>query len=252
MFPIIGLALKPLVPEWMSPTVYIGFLYLCALPATVQSAIAFTSVAGGNIAAAICSASASSLLGVFLSPILVSFLIDIDNHQQIAVLSNIGAILLQIMLPFILGHLLRPLLVQWINRYRKLITISDRSSILLVVYVAFSEAVIERIWYKVDGWSLLMIVIVSGFLLAIVVLFNIYTARYSGFSKADEITIVFCGSKKSLVNGVPMANILFPAHLVGMILLPVMIFYQIQLMVCALLAQRYAKKVVNMKIIQLI
>ncbi|MGX9276118.1 bile acid:sodium symporter, partial [Pantoea ananatis] len=95
----------------------------------------------------------SSLLGVFLSPILVSFLIDIDNHQQIELLSNIGAILLQIMLPFILGHLLRPLLVQWINRYRKLITISDRSSILLVVYVAFSEAVIEGIWYKVDGWS---------------------------------------------------------------------------------------------------
>ncbi|HGJ5881975.1 bile acid:sodium symporter family protein [Arsenophonus sp.] len=243
LFPIIGLALKPLVPEWMSPTVYIGFLYLCALPATVQSAIAFTSVAGGNIAAAICSASASSLLGVFLSPILVSFLIDIDNHQQIELLSNIGAILLQIMLPFILGHLLRPLLVQWINRYRKLITISDDlSSILLVVYVAFSEAVIEGIWYKVDGWSLLMIAIVSGFLLAIVILFNIYTARYFGFSKADEITIVFCGSKKSLVNGVPMANILFPAHLVGIILLPVMIFHQIQLMVCALLAQRYAKK----------
>lgn len=179
---------------------------------------------------------------MFLSPILVSFLIDINDHQQIELLSNIGAILLQIMLPFILGYLLRPLLVQWINRYRKLITISDRSSILLVVYVAFSKAVIEGIWYKIDGWSLLTIAIVSSFLLAIVILFNIYTAHYFGFSKADEITIVFCGSKKGLVNGVPMANILFPAHLVGIILLSVIIFHQIQLMVCALLAQRYAKE----------
>lgn len=245
LFPLIGLALKPLVPDWLPPTIYIGFLYLCALPATVQSAIAFTSVAGGNIAAAICSASASSLLGVFLSPILVSILIDIDNHQPINLLSNIGAILWQIMLPFILGHLFRPLMVKWINRYRKLITISDRSSILLVVYVAFSEAVVEGIWHKVDVWSLLLIAIISCLLLAVVVLFNIFTARYFGFSKADEITIVFCGSKKSLVNGVPMANILFPAHLVGIILLPVMIFHQIQLMVCAVLAQRYAKRVVN-------
>ncbi|MFS1538699.1 MAG: bile acid:sodium symporter family protein [Candidatus Phlomobacter fragariae] len=245
LFPIINLVLKPLVLYWISPpTICIGFLYLCALPATVQSAIAFTSVADGNITAAICSASASSLLGMFLSPVLVSFLIDFDDNH-IDLWKNIGAILLQIMLPFILGHLLRPLIIKWINRYRRLITISDRSSILFVVYVTFSEAVIEGIWHKVDGWSLLMIVIISCLLLAIVVLFNIYSARYFGFSKADEITIVFCGSKKSLVNGVPMANILFPAHLVGIILLPVMIFHQIQLMVCAVLAQHYAKRAVN-------
>lgn len=105
-----------------------------------------------------------------------------------------------------------------------------------MAYVAFSEAVFEGIWYKVDGWSLLMIAIISCFLLDIVILFNIYTARYFSFNKADEITIVFCGSKKSLVNDVPMDNILFSAHLVGIILLPLMIFHQIQLIVCTVLA----------------
>lgn len=97
----------------MSPTIYIGFLYFCALPATVP----FTSVAGGNITAAVCSALASSLLGMFLSPVLVSFLIDTDNYHHIELGKNITAILLQIMLPFISGHLFRPLIVKWINHY---------------------------------------------------------------------------------------------------------------------------------------
>ena len=242
LFPILGLGLSVIVPEWMSPTVYMGFLYLCALPATVQSAIAFISVAGGNIAAAICSASASSILGVFLSPILVGMLMDTDSSEAMDTLNAIGAILLQLMLPFVLGHLARPLIVKWIERRRKLINLTDRSSILLVVYVAFSEAVVEGIWQKIDGYSLLMIGVISLVLLFVVIAVNTCAARLLGFSKEDEITIVFCGSKKSLANGVPMANVLFPASVVGVILLPLMIFHQIQLMVSAVLAQRYAKR----------
>ncbi|KPD02774.1 bile acid:sodium symporter family protein [Moellerella wisconsensis] len=242
VFPILGLGMHFMVPEWMSPTVYMGFLYLCALPATVQSAIAFTSVAGGNVAAAVCSASASSILGVFLSPILVGMLMDADGSQAVDTFNAIGSILLQLMLPFIVGHLARPLIEKWINRHRKLINITDRSSILLVVYVAFSEAVVEGIWQKIDAFSLLMICVVSCLLLLVIIVMNIAAARLLKFSKPDEITIVFCGSKKSLANGVPMANVLFPASVVGVILLPLMIFHQIQLMVCAVLAQRYANQ----------
>ncbi|MEY0231174.1 bile acid:sodium symporter family protein [Providencia manganoxydans] len=242
LFPIIGLELHFMVPSWMSPTVYMGFLYLCALPATVQSAIAFTSVAGGNVAAAICSASASSILGVFLSPILVGFLMDEDGSQAMDTLNAIGSILLQLMLPFVVGHLARPLLANWMSRNRKLINITDRSSILLVVYVAFSEAVVEGIWQRIDAFSLFMIAVVSCIILFIVMMLNIIAARLFKFSKEDEITIVFCGSKKSLANGVPMANVLFPASVVGVILLPLMIFHQIQLMVSAVLAQRYANR----------
>lgn len=242
VFPILGLGMHFMVPEWMSPTVYMGFLYLCALPATVQSAIAFTSVAGGNVAAAVCSASASSILGVFLSPILVGMLMDADGSQAVDTFNAIGSILLQLMLPFVAGHLARPLIEEWINRHRKLINITDRSSILLVVYVAFSEAVVEGIWQKIDAYSLLMICVVSCLLLLVIIVMNIAAARLLKFSKPDEITIVFCGSKKSLANGVPMANVLFPASVVGVILLPLMIFHQIQLMVCAVLAQRYANQ----------
>ncbi|MEQ1969014.1 bile acid:sodium symporter family protein [Xenorhabdus nematophila] len=246
LFPILGMGLYFMVPEWMSPTVYMGFLYLCALPATVQSAIAFTSVAGGNVAAAICSASASSLLGVFLSPLLVGVLIQThDGSAQTDTWKAIKDIILQLMVPFIVGHLSRPLIAGWVEKHKKLVNVTDRSSILLVVYVAFSAAVVEGIWHKIDAGSLMMIGVVCCVLLAVVLVINVYSSRLLGFSKEDEITIVFCGSKKSLANGVPMANVLFSASMVGVMLLPLMIFHQIQLMVCAVLAQRYAKRSKN-------
>ncbi|ACT13075.1 bile acid:sodium symporter [Pectobacterium aroidearum] len=241
LFPLLGIGMSLLSPVVLTPTLYLGFLYLCALPATVQSAIAYTSMAGGNVAAAICSASASSILGVFLSPILVGLLMHTQGGET-DTLHAIGSIIMQLMVPFVIGHLSRPLIAGWVDRHRKLINITDRSSILLVVYVAFSEAVVQGIWGQINGWSLLAVVGCSMVLLAIVLVVNTLAARKLGFNTADEITIVFCGSKKSLANGIPMANVLFPAAAVGAMVLPLMIFHQIQLMVCAALAQRYAKR----------
>lgn len=244
LFPLIGLALNVVVPVIISPTLYLGFLYLCALPATVQSAIAYTSLARGNVGAAICSASASSILGVFISPLLVSLLMH-SQSENIDILHAISSIIMQLMVPFIIGHLSRPLTAKWIERHRKLINITDRSSILLVVYTAFSEAVLEGMWHHVDGGSLLSIVLLSLLILALVLMTNTYIARWLGFNKADEITIVFCGSKKSLANGIPMANVLFPMSSVGMMVLPLIVFHQIQLMICAVLAQCYAQRLKN-------
>ena len=240
LFPLLGLALYPLTPSLIPPDIYQGFLYLCALPATVQSAIAFTSVARGNIAAAVCSAALSSLLGVFLSPVLVGLLLSAQGQTDL--FHSVQAVMLQLLLPFVLGHLSRPWLANWISRNRRLIKITDQSSILLVVYTAFSEAVLEGIWGKVSVATLILIAVVSCLLLAVVLVFTTYSARALGFSKEDEITIVFCGSKKSLANGIPMANILFPPATVGILVLPLMLFHQIQLMVCAVLAQRYARR----------
>lgn len=242
LFPLLGIGMSLLSPVVLTPTLYLGFLYLCALPATVQSAIAYTSMAGGNVAAAICSASASSILGVFLSPILVGLLMHTQGGET-DTLHAIGSIIMQLMVPFVIGHLSRPLIAKWVERNRKLINITDRSSILLVVYVAFSEAVVQGIWGQINVWSLLAVVGCSIVLLAIVLVVNTLVARKLGFNTADEITIVFCGSKKSLANGIPMANVLFPAAAVGAMVLPLMIFHQIQLMVCAALAQRYAKRI---------
>ena len=241
LFPLLGLALKPALEPLLGKELYLGMLYLCALPATVQSAIAFTAMARGNVAAAICSASASTLVGVFVTPVLVNLLVTPGNHAGQS-LAAVGKILLQLLLPFVVGHLMRPVVGEWVRTHAKLVKGVDQGSILLVVYTAFSAAVIEGLWKQVPLEALGGLLVVCAVLLALALMLATLAARKLGFDKADEITIVFCGSKKSLASGVPMAKVLFPASQVGAIVLPLMLFHQIQLMVCAVLAQRYARR----------
>lgn len=241
LFPVLGLLLVWWHPVNVGPEIYTGFLYLCILPATVQSAIAFTSMAGGNVAAAVCSASASSLLGVFISPLLVNLVMDVHSSAPTNGLEQIGKIMLQLLVPFVLGHLSRRWIAGWVEKHRGLIGKTDQTSILLVVYSAFSEAVVNGIWHRVGIDTLLWILAGCVLLLFFALLINYLASRLFGFSRADEIVVLFCGSKKSLANGVPMANILFPASAIGMIVLPLMIFHQVQLMVCSFIAGRYKK-----------
>jgi len=241
LFPALGMLLVWWHPLNLSVEIYTGFMYLTILPATVQSSIALTSLAGGNVAAAVCSASASSLLGVFISPLLVGLLMNVHTDAVGGSLEQMGKIMLQLLVPFLLGNLSRRWIAGWVERNRGLIGKTDQTSILLVVYSAFSEAVVNGIWHRVGVMTLVWIGVGSLGLLFVVLAINLAAARLFRFNREDEITILFCGSKKSLANGVPMANILFPSAAVGIIVLPLMIFHQIQLMVCSMLAQRYKK-----------
>ncbi|MFV9684835.1 bile acid:sodium symporter family protein [Pseudomonas sp. NY15367] len=241
LFPLLGLLLKPLMAPLIGTELYLGMLYLCALPATVQSAIAFTSLARGNIPAAICSAAASSLLGIFLTPLLVALLMGVEGDSG-STLDAIGKISLQLLLPFVLGQIAQRWIGGWVNRNKSWLQYVDQSSILLVVYTAFSAAVIGGLWQEVPLVTLLALVLACCVLLALALLLTHLLGKWLGFSLEDRITILFCGSKKSLATGVPMAQVLFAGSSIGLLILPLMLFHQIQLMVCAVLAQRYAKR----------
>ncbi|AZC96476.1 bile acid:sodium symporter family protein [Pseudomonas chlororaphis] len=241
LFPILGLALKPLLSPLIGNELYLGMLYLCALPATVQSAIAFTSLARGNVPAAICSAAASSLFGIFLTPLLVTLLLNVHGDAG-STLDAIVKISVQLLLPFIAGQIARRWIGAWVGRNKNWLKFVDQGSILLVVYGAFSEAVNEGIWHQIPLWNLAGLVLACGVLLALALLASSLLSKLFGFNQEDRITILFCGSKKSLATGVPMAQVLFAGSTMGVLILPLMLFHQIQLMVCAVLAQRYAKR----------
>lgn len=241
LFPILGLLLKPALLTVITPDLYLGVLFLCTLPSTVQSSIAFTSMARGNVPAAVCSASASNMLGIFLTPMLVGLMV-MPHTGAVISLDSFLKIVVQLLLPFILGQVARRWIGNWVGRNAQILRPVDQGSILLVVYTAFSQAVVEGIWHQVPLSALIWLVLVSGVLLAIVLGLTTLLSRRLGFSKADEITIVFCGSKKSLASGVPIAKVLFTSQAIGVMVLPLMLFHQIQLMVCAVLAQRYAQR----------
>ena len=241
LFPLLGLALNPALEPLLGKELYLGMLYLFALPATVQSAIAFTSLARGNIPAAICSAAASSLLGIFLTPLLVAFLMGVHGDNG-STLDAIGNISLQLLLPFVLGQIAQRWIGGWVNQNKSWLKYVDQSSILLVVYTAFSAAVIGGLWQQVPLATLLLVIAACCVLLALALVLTHMLGKWLGFSLEDRITILFCGSKKSLATGVPMAQVLFAGSAIGVLILPLMLFHQIQLMVCAVLAQRYAKR----------
>jgi sodium/bile acid cotransporter 7 len=240
-FPLFGFAFGQLVPEsWLGAELMLGLLYLCTLPSTVQSSIAFTSIAGGNVAAAVCSASLSNLLGVVLTPLLASVLLS--RHSTTAIdLESVGRIVVQLALPFVAGHLSRPWFAHWLERRRNLLATTDRATVLLIVYLAFSASIIEGLWRRVPVSTLAALLLVICTILALALLFTRWISRRLGFPRSDEIAIVFCASKKSLASGVPISNVLFAGNpALGMILLPVLIYHQLQLMACAVIAQRYA------------
>jgi solute carrier family 10 (sodium/bile acid cotransporter), member 7 len=241
LFPLLGLALKPLLSPLIGNDLYMGMLYLCALPATVQSAIAFTSLARGNIPAAICSAAASSLFGIFLTPLLVTLLLNVHGEGA-STLDAILKISVQLLLPFIAGQIARRWIGNWVARNKSWLKFVDQGSILLVVYGAFSEAVIEGLWHQIPLLDLVGLVVACCVVLALVLAASTVLGKAFGFNQEDRITILFCGSKKSLATGVPMAQVLFAGSTIGVLILPLMLFHQIQLMVCAVLAQRFANR----------
>ena len=238
LFPVLGLGARALFPHLLPPELWAGVILVCVLPSTVQASVAFTSIARGNVPAALCAATMSNLVGILLTPVLAGFLLS-AGHGGISA-NAVGDILLQLLLPFAAGQTLRPWIGAWSDRNRFVLSLVDRGSILLVVYTAFSEGMVAGIWHSLDVATLLRLFVVNAVLLAAVLAATTYASRRLGFSRADEITIVFCGSKKSLASGLPMASILFASSTVGLIVLPLMLFHQLQLLVCAALARRYA------------
>ncbi|MAS24826.1 MAG: bile acid:sodium symporter [Oceanospirillaceae bacterium] len=241
LFPVLGLALKPVLVPMVGDDLYLGILYLCALPATVQSAIALTSVAGGNIPAAVCSAATSSLIGIFLTPFIVMLIMG-TAAASIDPAEAIQGIVIQLLLPFIAGQIARIWIGNWVAANKQWLKYLDQSSILLVVYGAFSHAVNEGLWSRLPIMDLIGLVVACLLLLALVLLLTNIAGKAFGFPLEDRITIVFAASKKSLATGVPMAQVLFAgAASMGTLILPLMLFHQIQLMVCAVLANKYAR-----------
>ncbi|MGW5615371.1 bile acid:sodium symporter family protein [Streptomyces sp. NPDC003877] len=235
VFPLLGLAARGLVPVILTHPLYQGLLFLTLVPSTVQSSIAFTSIARGNVPAAICAGSFSSLVGILATPLLAASLLGGSGGGFSA--DSLLRIVLQLLVPFVAGQLLRRWIGGFVTRHKKVLGLVDRGSILLVVYTAFSQGMVQGIWHRVSPLQLGGLLAVEAVLLAVMLLLTWYGGKALGFGREDRITLQFAGSKKSLAAGLPMASVLFGAH-ASLAVLPLMLFHQMQLMVCAVIARR--------------
>ncbi|MEU4088243.1 bile acid:sodium symporter family protein [Streptomyces aureus] len=237
-FPLLGLAARGLEPVFLTHDLYTGLLFLTLVPSTIQSSIAFTSIARGNVPAAICAGSFSSLAGIVVTPLLAALLLGGSGGGFST--DSLVKIVLQLLVPFLAGQLLRPWIGAFIARHKKVLGYVDRGSILLVVYTAFSEGMVQGIWSQVSAVRLAGLLVVEAVLLAVMLVLTWYGTKALRFGREDRIAIQFAGSKKSLASGLPMAGVLFGSH-ASLAVLPLMLFHQMQLMVCAVIARRRAR-----------
>lgn len=236
MFPILGLFIAAVVAPILGPTLSLGIVFLAVLPSTVQSSIAFTSIARGNVAGAICAASVSNLVGVFLTPALVAFLLHADGGGvRIEAIVKIGV---QILLPFVFGQLLRPIIGPLVQRHREITQVVDRGSILLIVYAAFSASTVAGLWADIPLATLIVLFLVIVVFLAVAMTAMALTGKISKMPCADRTALFYCGATKSLASGLPIATALFASDRVGAIVLPLMMYHMLQLLVSAYLSQK--------------
>ncbi|MEW9899661.1 bile acid:sodium symporter family protein [Chitinivorax sp. PXF-14] len=242
LFPLLGMLIVFAARGHFADTLLTGLFYLCALPSTISSSVAMTSLARGNVPAAVFNASLSSLVGMLATPLLVGMMAT-THGEHLPLLQSIRDIALQLLLPFALGQWLRPWIGAFIQRHKARINLIDRGVIVLIVYSSFCDSTLAGLWSRYSGWMLLETFVLVAALLALALAATTWLSRRIGFAVDDEITAVFCGSKKSLASGVPMAKLLFGSHPgLGLIVLPIMFYHQLQLVVCSILARRYASR----------
>jgi len=242
IFPLIGLAVLKLTGGFMSADLQTGFFYLCALPSTVSSSVALTVAARGNVPVAVFNATLSSLIGVILTPMWMAVALG-HSGQSFEIWPVIVDLLTWLVLPLVAGLCSRPLLAAWAARHKKRLQIVDRLTILMLVYTSFADSVKDGIWSNYGPLVLVETVAGSALMFFLVLGLIRLIARALGMPVEEQIAVVFCGSKKTLASGVPMAHLIFGTHpALGLILMPIMIYHPLQLAIGGVLAQRWADR----------
>lgn len=242
LFPVFVLAFSFLLNDSEYRLLWIGTFYLAALPSTVSSSVVMVSIAGGNLPAAIFNASISSIIGIFVTPIWMSFFIE-ETGSTVGLVDVILKLCLQVLAPVILGILLHHKWGDFAEKYKTGLRYFDQSIILLIVYTAFCESFYGNMFSSHPMTEIVMLsfIMISFFL--VMFFFMYILSSLFKFNREDTITLLFCGSKKSLVQGAVMGRVLFPNPVTfGLILLPLMLYHALQLIAGSMIAERMAMK----------
>lgn len=241
-FPLLAWLTIRLLGAHLSPALQLGIFFLGALPSTVSSSVAMTGMAGGNVAGAVFNATLSNLLGIFITPLWVLVLLRAGG-QSLPVLPVVLDLVRWLLLPLAIGQMCRPWLGGWAMRHKAFVKTADRGTILLLVYTSFCDSFANGVWTAQGGASIALVTVIAVVFFAAVFAAVSGAARALGFERGDRIAAVFCGSKKSLASGVPMAKLMFGANpALGAILLPIMIYHPLQLVICGFLAERWGRE----------
>jgi sodium/bile acid cotransporter 7 len=188
------------------------------------------------------NATLSSLLGIVITPLWIS-LVASTGDAGTSIGGTIAKLCLWLLLPLVVGQILRPWWGAWVARHKRFVNTVDRLTILLLVYTSFCDSFVLGVWTRQGLQAVLLSLLLTGMLFWIVFSLMVLLSRLARFAPADRTAVIFCGSKKSLATGVPMAQLMFNGNpALGVILLPIMIYHPLQLVICGFLAGRWGRE----------
>jgi sodium/bile acid cotransporter 7 len=238
VFPLIVLIFFPLFQNSEFYSLWLAVFFLAALPSTVSSSVVMVSIARGNITGAIFNASISGIIGIIITPLWMSvFLSSANSDFNFA--QTFTDLLFQIFIPVTAGLLLHRFWGSWAIRNKRYLSIFDKTVILSIVYNSFSSSFLNGIFNSIPKWTLLLLAIVVISLFFTV--FNIakWVSKRLNFSREEQITVLFSGSKKSLIHGSVMAAVLVGSSPLGsLFLVPIMIYHAFQLFYVSIIARK--------------
>lgn len=242
LFPVLVLLFYPLVETASQKDLWLSFFFLAALPSTVSSSVVMVSIAKGNIPAAIFNASISGLIGVIITPFWMSLFLDFHTENVFG--DVYWGLIKEILIPVFLGLFLQRYWGQWATKYNKKLGQFDKTIILFIVYGSFAESFVSGVFSKISSMYLVYIFIGVLLLFCTVYMITFYLSKYVfKFAEGDQITALFCGSKKSLTHGSVFSKFLFVNNpSAGLYFLPLMIFHALQIFIVTIIAQAYNKK----------
>ncbi|MFM5907188.1 MAG: bile acid:sodium symporter family protein [Novosphingobium sp.] len=242
LFPAVGLLVWWGSESILPPELRLGFFFLCAISSTISSSVAMTALARGNVAPAVFNATLSGLLGMVLTPLLLALVVS-GGAQFGGVASQVGGVFAKLLVPFIIGQACRSLVLGFLQRNKPIVNKADRAVIVLIVYVAFCDAALAGMWTSGNAAAIIIVTGLCSLLLLFALAFTTRASRVLKLPVEDEIAAVFCGSKKSLANGAPIGKVIFGASpALSLILVPLLVYHQLQLLVCAVLARKYCAR----------
>lgn len=240
-FPILVLGVFKATGVMPGNWIWLGIFYVAALPSTVSSSVVMVSIARGNIPSAIFNASLSSLIGVFITPLWMGlFLSAVPGYAAMS--GIVTKLLLQILLPIVLGMLLNRWWGDFARKYSHKLRYFDQMVILLIIYTAFSESFEQRLFEGFGVWKIGSLMVGMVLLFSVAFMFMFLVSKWLRFSREDTVTALFCGSKKSLMHGTVMSKVLFPASVAGIVLLPLMLYHAFQLLIVGFIASRMGRR----------
>lgn len=242
LFPLLILSLQNLLGVDKTSLFWIGIFYLAVLPSTVSSSVVMVAIAKGNLPAAIFNASISSIIGIFITPLWMSGLLE-QQDANFDLFPVILRLCFEVLLPVIVGYVLHSQLGKWAERYNHVLRLFDQTIILLIVYTSFCESFAGGMFegQSIRDLSILGAEMLAFFFLVFGLLYLL--SSWLGFSYEDRVTVIFCGSKKSLVQGAVMGKVLFPNPVaLGVVLLPLMMYHALQLLAGSIIAQQWGSK----------